>query len=137
MTLPPNLQSQLEDLELYPDRADRIEALIAIGEEFRNPNRTEFPREESCRVPGCESEAFVGWNAAGELAIAIDNPQGISAMAMAQILLQGVRGATVEQVRAIPDDIIYTIFGRELSMGKSMGLTGMVRMVKQEFAKTA
>ena len=137
MTLPPNLQSQLEDLELYPDRADRIEALIAIGEEFRNPDRTAFPRDEACRVPGCESEAFVGWNPSGELAIAIDNPQGISAMAMAQILLTGVQGATVEQVRAIPDDIIYVIFGRELSMGKSMGLTGMVRMVKQEFAKTA
>jgi hypothetical protein len=29
----------------------------------------------------------------------------------------------------VPQDIVYRIFGRELSMGKSMGLMGMVSMV--------
>ena len=73
----------------------------------------------------------------GELRIAIDNPQGISAMAMAQILIQGFVGATAEQIKAVPEDIVYRVFGRELSMGKSMGLTGMVGMAKQAALETA
>jgi cysteine desulfuration protein SufE len=135
--MPPKLIEQLEEIDLYPDRADRIEMLIAIGEEFQNPSQDEFPRNDSCRVPGCESEAFVAMDRDGHLKIAIDNPQGISAMAMAQIILQGFSGATPEQVRLVPEEIVYRVFGRELSMGKSMGLTGMVGMAKRAFLEPA
>jgi len=135
--MPPKLIEQLEEIDLYPDRADRIEMLIAIGEEFQNPSHDEFPRNDSCQVPGCESEAFVAMDQDGHLKIAIDNPQGISAMAMAQIILQGFSGATPEQVRLVPEEIVYRVFGRELSMGKSMGLTGMVGMAKRAFLESA
>jgi hypothetical protein len=30
----------------------------------------------------------------------------------------------------VPADVVYRIFGRELSMGKSLGLMGMVNMVR-------
>ena len=33
---------------------------------------------------------------------------------------------------AVPADVVYRIFGRELSMGKSLGLMGMVNMVRAE-----
>ena len=135
--MPPKLQEILEEIDLYPDRADRIEMLIGIGEEFKNPSREELPRDDSCRVPGCESEAFVTLGPDGNLRIAIDNPQGISAMAMAQILIQGFVGATPEQIRAVPEEIVYRVFGRELSMGKSMGLTGMVGMAKRAALESA
>jgi cysteine desulfuration protein SufE len=39
-------------------------------------------------------------------------------------------GLTPEEIQTVPDDVVYAIFGRELSMGKSMGLTGVVRMVR-------
>ena len=34
-------------------------------------------------------------------------------------------------------DIVYTIFGRELSMGKSMGLMAMVTMVRAAAERAA
>jgi cysteine desulfuration protein SufE len=62
--------------------------------------------------------------------IAVDNPQGISAMAFAEILDQGLSGAPLDQVLQVPDDVVYEVFGRELSMGKTMGLTETLRAVK-------
>ena len=44
-------------------------------------------------------------------------------------------GTPLDQVKAIDPDVIYEIFGRELSMGKNMGLTGMINMVKAAASK--
>lgn len=126
--LPPKLQETLDDLALLPDRQERIDYLIALAEEFANPTETEVPRTVENRVPGCESEAYVV--VADGLKIAVDNPQGISAMAMAVILKQSLADAEPAEIKQIPEDIVYQIFGKELSMGKSMGLMGMVRMVR-------
>jgi cysteine desulfuration protein SufE len=139
--IPPKLQEILDDLSFYTDRAERIQALIELGEQFKNPTEAEMPRTPESRVPGCESEVFVtstpSSNDALSFRFAVDNPQGISAMALATILDQGVSGAPRRQIEEISDEIVYTIFGRELSMGKSLGLTGMVKMVKAEAAKSA
>ena len=91
-----------------------------------------YPAEH--RVPGCESEAYV-WaepSPDGTLTyyFAVENPQGISAMALAGILRDSLSGAPLEEVAAVPADVVYRIFGRELSMGKSLGLMGMVNMVR-------
>jgi cysteine desulfuration protein SufE len=48
---------------------------------------------------------------------------------MAVLLGDNLSGAPLDQVAAVPQDIVYRVFGRELSMGKSMGLMGMVSMV--------
>ena len=60
---------------------------------------------------------------------AVENPQGISAKAMAVILGDALSGAPAGQVAEVPQDIVYRVFGPELSMGKSMGLMSMVGMV--------
>lgn len=134
--IPPGLSEILETLELVPDRADRIQYLISLAEGFE-PVPAEIaakPYPEAGRVPGCESEAFVFSrprpDGTRDFYFAVENPQGVSAMALAAILRQSASGAPLEQVLAIPDDVVFEIFGRELSMGKSLGLTGMVRMVK-------
>jgi cysteine desulfuration protein SufE len=49
---------------------------------------------------------------------------------MAVILRETLSGAPPEVVSEISGDIVYKIFGDELSMGKSMGLMGMVAMVR-------
>ena len=123
------LQETLDDLALLADRQERIDYLIAIAEEFENPGPDVVPRTAENRVPGCESEAYVA-RSGSALRIAVDNPQGISAMALAVILEGSLAGEGASAIRDVPDDIVYRIFGNELSMGKSMGLTGMVRMVK-------
>jgi len=132
--LPERLERLLATLEVL-DREDRIQLLVEIAGKFRRvPEgiaRRPYPVER--RVPGCESEAYV-WtepNTDGTLAyyFAVENPQGISAMALATILAS-LSGMPVDEVAAVPTDVVYRIFGRELSMGKSLGLIGMVNMVQ-------
>src|SRR4030095_4127649 len=56
---------------------------------------------------------------------------------MAVILDETLSGAPPEQVAEVPQDIVYRVFGRELSMGKSMGLMSMVGMVANMAKKHA
>lgn len=139
-TLPPRLERILSNLDLLSDRADRIEALIDVGERFRevSPEMARRPFLEENRVPACESEAFVFAEDRPDgtlgLHFAVENPQGISAKALAVILKEGLDGETPAAIAQVPREIVYRIFGRELSMGKSMGLTSMVGLI-QSFAQ--
>jgi hypothetical protein len=40
-----------------------------------------------------------------------------------------------QEVAEVPEEVVYEIFGNEISLGKSMGLTGIVRSVKREASK--
>lgn len=142
-TLPPKLAETLANLELFPDRQDRIHYLISVADRFRGvPSEiAERPYPPDRLVPDCESEAYL-WALPQEdgtlrFHFAVENPQGISAKAMAVILEDALSGRPLEEVDALPGDLPYRIFGRELSMGKSMGLMGMVAMVKASARRAA
>lgn len=133
--IPEKLANTLDTLDLITDRSERIQLLIDIAERFKDvpPRIAQRPFLEECRVPACESEAYV-WgeprpDGTLDFHFAVENPQGISARAMAVILGDSLSGAPLDQVAAVPQDIVYRVFGRELSMGKSMGLMGMVSMI--------
>lgn len=135
ITLHP-LTELIETFALIDDRNERIQALISLGQQFRpvSPEIAAKPYPEHHRVPGCESEVFVwGTQEAGkwDFHFAVENPQGLSAMAMAYVLSENLRGRTREEVLAVPEEVVYDLFGRELSMGKNMGLQGMVQMCKR------
>jgi cysteine desulfuration protein SufE len=138
--VPPGLHAHLEMLELLPDRGDRIQYLISIADRFRDvpPQVAVRPFDESHRVPQCESEAFVWAIPRGDGSLdfhfAVENPQGISARALAVILGDGLSGVPAEAVAKVPGDVVYGVFGRELSMGKNLGLLGMLQMC-QAFAR--
>jgi cysteine desulfuration protein SufE len=135
MPLPARLEEMLGDLDLLADRSERIDALIGVAGRYRDvPERVaRRPFGEEHKVPACESQAYVFAEprADGTLDFhfAVENPQGISAKALAVILRETISGAPLAEVAALPGDLVYRIFGRELSMGKSMGLMGMVSMV--------
>lgn len=120
------------------DRSGRIEALIALAEGFREvPARlAQRPFPEPNRVPACESQAFVFAEprADGSLDFhfAVENPQGISAKALAAILARTLSGAPLEAVNRVPVEVVERVFGRELSLGKSLGLAGMLLAVQRE-----
>jgi cysteine desulfuration protein SufE len=140
--IPSKLKEMVELFEAMPDRAARIEALISMAERFRGVPETiaTRPYPEDHRVQECESQAYV-WaeqrdDGALQFHFAVENPQGISAMATAVLLDETLSGAPPEQVSRIPRDIVYAFFGRELSMGKTMGLMGMVDRVKK-YARSA
>ena len=138
--LTPPLRAHLETLELLPDRADRIQYLISLADRFHGvpPSVATRPFGEDHRVPQCESEAYV-WAAPRadgtlDFHFAVENPQGVSAKALAVMLAEGLSGQPPEVVARVPTDLVYGVFGRELSMGKNLGLMGMVQMC-QAFAR--
>lgn len=137
---PTRLEEILEDFRFITDRNERVEYLIQIADNFPAvkvpPEVATPPYDEARRVPACESEAFV-WaldNPDGTLTYRFDvlNPQGLSAMAMSVILDDACSGAPLEQVAAVSTDIVFTLFGKEISMGKGQGLMGIVAMVGAE-----
>ncbi len=133
--LPERLRDLLDMFSMMEDRQDRVQALIGIADHFEPvPSRiASAPYPEGARVPNCESEAFAFAEPMenGNLRywFAIENPQGVSAMAMAKVIDDTLSGEAPEQVLSVPPDVVYALFGRELSMGKSAGLMGMVQMV--------
>lgn len=135
MAIPEKLTDTLETLDLVADRGERIQLLIDIAGRFAEvpPRIARRPFGEEHRVPACESEAYVFGEARPDGSLdyyfAVENPQGISAKAMAVLLGEALSGAPSDQVAEVPQDVVYRVFGHELSMGKSMGLMGMVGMV--------
>ena len=141
--IPEKLTEVLEDFSFITDRNERADYLIEIADRFPGvrvtPDIATRPYEEGRKVPACESEAYV-WaldNPDGTLTYRFDvlNPQGLSAMAMSVILDEACSGAPLEQVSEIAADIVFKIFGREISMGKGQGLMGIVTMVAYEARK--
>ena len=132
---PPILQEYLDDFDFVTSREERVDFLISIADEFEPVPATiaSKPYDEAQRVIGCESEAFV-WaldRDDGTLDFYFDvlNPQGLSAMAMSAILDRSCSGAPLEQVAAINGEVVFTFFGKDISMGKGRGLTELVNAV--------
>jgi cysteine desulfuration protein SufE len=132
---PPKLQEYLEDFGFISSREDRVDFLIDIADAF-TPVPASIatpPYDEAQRVIGCESEAFV-WaidRPDGTLDFYFDvlNPQGLSAKAMSAILDQSCSGAPLDQVAAVNGEVVFTFFGKDISMGKGRGLTELINAV--------
>ena len=114
--------------------------LIEFAESFVEvpPEVAKKPYSKSNLVPGCESEAYV-WSKSHpqkglKFYFAVENPQGISAKALAAILDQTLSGEAVDEVALVSPEIVYGFFGKGISMGKGQGLMSMVGMFR-EFAK--
>lgn len=139
--IPERLAGLLDYYGSLTDRSERVQALIDLAGTYREVpvEVARRPFAESYRVPACESEAFVFAVPTndGHLALhfAVENPQGLSAMALAALLAKTLSGLPAAQLVNLPGDLILTLFGRELSMGKSMGLMSMVGMVRNAARK--
>ena len=135
---PAKLQEAIEDFSFITNRMERQQYLIQLADQFNDVKVPDSiatqPYDESHRVPACESDAFV-WaeeTEDGRLKYHFDvlNPQGLSAMAMAVILAEACNGAPLEEIAAINDEVVFEFFGKTVSMGKGLGLMGIVNMVK-------
>jgi cysteine desulfuration protein SufE len=120
------------------DRALRAEMLIEYADAFEPvaPEVASPPYPETSRAPRCESEAFVFAtdrpDGTLDYAFAVENPQGLSAKAWAVLLDEALSGQPLEQVARVPQDVVFDVFGRDLSMGKGQGLIGMLEVVQHE-----
>lgn len=135
---PHQLAELVEEFGSITDRNERVEALIEIADRFdeaRVPADIAVkPYAEENHVQYCESDAYV-WavdNPDGTLRFYFDvlNPQGLSAMAMSVVLSEHLSGAPLDQVSKIDTELVFKLFGREVSMGKGQGLMGIIAMVR-------
>jgi len=141
--MPEKLQALFDDLAFITDRNERAEMLIEIADRFDEVRVPESistrPHPEENHVQFCESEAYV-WaveQADGTLNYYFDvlNPQGLSAMAMCVILADAFNGQALDVTAAVNTDIVFKIFGKEISMGKGQGLMGIISAVRYEAEK--
>ncbi len=135
---PDKLNEIIEDFSTITDRNERAEYLIEIADRFPEAKVpatiATLPYDESHRVPACESDAFV-WaqeNTDGTLKYYFDvlNPQGLSAKAICTVLDETCSGQPLDKVASLQTDIVFDLFGKEISMGKGQGLMGIVNMVQ-------
>ena len=113
-----------------------MELLVEYSSRFKEvpPDIAVRPFDDSHLVLGCESKAYV-WAAPvkdGTLKyyFAVENPQGLSAKALAVILDETLSGEPVENIALVDQEMVYEIFGRGITMGRGQGLMGMVMKVK-------
>lgn len=138
---PKKLENVVETLSLLSDQQERRDILIDYAEKFKEvPSEiSSRPFPEDNKVPFCESGAYV-WTLPQEdgtlkLFFAVENPQGISARALCAILASTLSGEKVENIIKIDEDLVYKIFGESLSMGKNMGLTGIIQRIVRDAKK--
>jgi len=136
-SLPEPLAELVRELRDY-DRSSRAEMLIDYADRFVEvpPEVATRPFPELQRAPRCESDAYV-WavdrpDGTLKLYFAVENPQGLSARAWAVILDETLSGRTPEEIVRVPGDVVFDIFGKDLSMGKGQGLLGMLEVVAHE-----
>ena len=138
--VPEALASLVAEFE-HLDRGMRSEMLIEYADQFAEvpPDVAQRPYPEEKRAPRCESEAFVFAtdrpDGTMKLWFAVENPQGVSAKAWASILDETLSGQPLEEVARVPQETIFKIFGRDISMGKGQGLIGMLELVHHEARK--
>lgn len=132
--LPPGLATLAADFAVC-DRHERIEMLIEYADRFTEvPERISTrPYPEENHVTRCESEAYV-WaedlpDGTLKFHFAVENPQGISARAWSVILDETLSGQPLEQVASVPVDVVFDVFGKDISMGKGQGLMGITDLV--------
>ena len=136
MTAPlQKLESILAEFENTVDVGERIDLLLDYADRFKEiPLSLAIrPFSEENHVPYCESEAFV-WVLQQEdrtvkLYFAVENPSALSVKSLAVILDESLSGLYPENIVDISSDIVYKIFGNNVSMGKGQGLVGIIGLV--------
>jgi cysteine desulfuration protein SufE len=133
--MPEPLKAVVDDFA-FVDRSERADLLIEFADRFKGvPEevaRRPFPEEN--HVTRCESEAFV-WateNADGTLKyhFAVENPQGLSAKAWAVIMDETLSNQPLDRVAAVSPEVIFDLYGKDISMGKGQGMMGMLDHVQ-------
>ncbi|HXU24246.1 MAG TPA: SufE family protein [Tepidiformaceae bacterium] len=132
--IPAPLESVLEDFA-FVDRAERAELLIEAADRFEEvpPTIATRPFPEENHVQRCESEAYV-WaedrpDGTLKFHFAVENPQGLSAKSWGVIMDETLSGQPLAEVAAVSPEVVFAIYGKDLSMGKGQGLMGMLSHV--------
>jgi cysteine desulfuration protein SufE len=138
--LPTALDEIVEELR-DADRQDRIELLIDLAKNLPPlPERLERLKDAEHRVVECQSPVFLFVETDGDRAkLFADAPiEAPTVRGFVALLVEGLDGATVGEIVAVPNDLIERAGMPEiLGMLRVRGLHGVLRRLKAEVARAA
>src|SRR4051794_9167730 len=124
------------------DRQERIELLIDLAKSLPPlPDRLAVFKDAAHRVEECQSPVFliVELDAGGRVGLFADAPiEAPTVRGFVSLLVEGLNGATVEEILGVPNDLIERIGLPEiLGMLRVRGLSGVLRRLKAEVTRAA
>jgi len=123
------------------DRQERIELLIDFAKNLPPlPDRLEQLKDAKHRVEECQSPVFLFVETQGDkVALYADAPiEAPTVRGFVAILVEGLNGATVEEILTVPSDLIERIGLPEiLGMLRVRGLSGVLGRLKKEVTRVA
>jgi len=124
------------------DRQERIEMLIDLAKSLPPlPDRLAAFKDAAHRVEECQSPVFliVELGDGGRVTIHADAPiEAPTVRGFVSLLVEGLNGATIEEVLGVPNDLIDRIGLPEiLGMLRVRGLHGVLRRLKAEVTRAA
>lgn len=134
----PELEQIVTELR-EADRQDRIELLLELARDLPAlPPELEPLRDEAHRVQECQSPVFLFVTVEdGHLRLRADAPiEAPTVRGFVALLVEGLDGATLEEVRDIPADLVDRTGVTEiLGMQRRSGLAGLVRRLRAEIGR--
>lgn len=138
--MPPALDEIVEELR-DADRQERIELLIDMAKRLPPlPDRLAHFKDEAHRVPECQSPVFlVVEKEADRIRLFADAPiEAPTVRGFVALLVEGLDGATAEEIAAVPSDLIErTGMPEILGMLRVRGLHGVLSRMKIMVARAA
>jgi cysteine desulfuration protein SufE len=123
------------------DRQERIEMLIDLAKGLPPlPERLAPFKDAAHRVPECQSPVFLFVELRGDrVELHADVPiEAPTVRGFVALLVEGLDGATVEEVLGVPNDLIErTGMPEILGMQRVSGLHGVLRRLKSEVTRAA
>jgi len=123
------------------DRQDRIDMLLDFAKSLPPlPERLAAHKDASHRVEECQSPVYLFVELDGDrVALYADAPiEAPTVRGFVSLLLEGLHGATVEEVLQVPGDLVERGGLAEiLGMLRVRGLTGVLRRLKGEVTREA
>jgi cysteine desulfuration protein SufE len=139
----------MSSFERYPDKLREVLEIFAENPSDRNAMLIEYsdqfegvpesiarrPYPQQNQVPHCESDSYVFVEPLDDNRLrfhfAVENPFGVSARALCAVLASTINGLPAEEIARMPiDDLVPTLFGPNISMGKGQGLLSIAAVVK-------
>src|SRR5437868_3945786 len=123
------------------DRQDRIELLLDFAKSLPPlPERLAAHKDAAHRVEECQSPVYLFVELDGrKVALYADAPiEAPTVRGFVSLLLEGLDGATVEDILQVPGDLVERCGLSEiLGMLRVRGLAGVLRRVKGEVTRAA
>jgi cysteine desulfuration protein SufE len=138
--MPPALDAIIADLK-GSDRQERIDLLLDFAKSLPPlPERLVAHKDASHRVEECQSPVYLFVELEGDrVSLHADAPiEAPTVRGFVSLLVEGLNGATVEEVLQVPGDVVdRSGLGEILGMLRVRGLSGVLRRLKAEVTRTA